>query len=345
MTRNQRGDAELPPGPARELVALLRLLRSRTTLTVGQISGKSGLAASHVSEVLRGWKTPSPNAAEVLARTLGADARTLLKARSLAESATELNRYTRIKERQEQQLRFVNGSQASADVDEPAAGPIPERLTYVHPLSGSSSDGKSIGIVTGDLRRVRDIDVWVNSENTDMKMSRFEDYTVSAIIRYDGALRDEAGRVAEDTIADELAAKVAGSCPLAAGTAVVTGSGRLAASHGVRAIVHVAAVYGEPGEGYRQIRDVGRCVTNALTELDRRPEPGIGTTVLFPLLGTGQGRGGIERTAAVLVGTAAEYLAAVRATRISTVWFLAHTYRELDALRHAVAGNRLVAAG
>ena len=59
MTRNQRGDAELPPGPARELVALLRLLRSRTTLTVGQISGKSGLAASHVSEVLRGWKTPS----------------------------------------------------------------------------------------------------------------------------------------------------------------------------------------------------------------------------------------------------------------------------------------------
>src|SRR5262245_50634006 len=99
MTSKLRGDADLPPGPARDLVSLLRLLRRRTPLTVGQISIKSRLAAGHVSEVLRGWKAPSPNAAEAIATAHGADQPTVLRARRLAEALGELNRHTRRKER------------------------------------------------------------------------------------------------------------------------------------------------------------------------------------------------------------------------------------------------------
>jgi tetratricopeptide (TPR) repeat protein len=99
MTRNRRGEPDLPPGPARDLVALFRLLRSRRPLTVGQVAVKSDLAVGHISEVLHGWKAPSPNAAELIARALGADDDAMLKARSLAEALTELNRYTRAKER------------------------------------------------------------------------------------------------------------------------------------------------------------------------------------------------------------------------------------------------------
>lgn len=99
MTRIRRGTADLPPGLATDLVALLRRLRSRTPRTVKQISTASDLAAGHVSEVLRGWKTPSPNAAEALARALGADDRAALKARDLAEALAELNRYTRARAR------------------------------------------------------------------------------------------------------------------------------------------------------------------------------------------------------------------------------------------------------
>ncbi|OLT11156.1 hypothetical protein BJF79_04490 [Actinomadura sp. CNU-125] len=229
----------------------------------------------------------------------------------------------------------------------PQSGQIPDSIRYEYPLrSGPAADGargrRVVGVVTGDIRRVRDADVWVNSENTDMKMARVEEYTISSIVRYEGARRDAAGRVVEDLIADELARRVPDGGPVAPGTAITTGPGGLAASNNVRAVVHVAAVYGEPGAGYRQVREVGRCVTNALAAAERAPDPDPGpggnrdVTVLFPMLGTGQGGGSVERTAAVLVGAAADYLAAETGSRISAVWFLAHTYGELAAFQDVI---------
>lgn len=114
MTRSQRGEAVLPPGPARDLVNLFRLLRGHRPLTIVQIAMKSHLAAGHVSEVLRGWKSPSPTAAEMIARALGADDGIALKARSLAEALSELNRYTRVKEQ-------IGGSGAPFDVPPPSS--------------------------------------------------------------------------------------------------------------------------------------------------------------------------------------------------------------------------------
>jgi tetratricopeptide (TPR) repeat protein len=95
MTRHYRGKPDLPPGPARDIVALFTRLRATRQLTVGQIAVKSKLATSHVSEVLRGWKAPSPRAAEAIAVALGADSATALRARRLAEDLAELNRYQR----------------------------------------------------------------------------------------------------------------------------------------------------------------------------------------------------------------------------------------------------------
>jgi transcriptional regulator with XRE-family HTH domain len=216
--------------------------------------------------------------------------------------------------------------------------PLPESVKHVYRLRhGYAADGsRRIGIITGDIRRVRHVDIWVNSENTDMRMSRFEEYTISAIVRYDGAVRDAAGHVIEDSIADELARNVEGRCPVAAGTTIMTGPGQLAISNNVRAIAHVASVYGEPGVGYRQIGDVGRCVISVLTEVDRTGADKRSFTVLFPMLGTGQGRGNITETAVVLVGAAADYLIDTPETMLTTVWFLAHTSNELAAFQNAL---------
>jgi transcriptional regulator with XRE-family HTH domain len=73
---------------------------------------------------------------------------------------------------------------------------IPETATHLYRVrrGQASVDNRRIGIITGSIRHVRDADIGVNSENTDMQMSRFEEYTISAIIRYDGARRDSAGR-------------------------------------------------------------------------------------------------------------------------------------------------------
>src|SRR5262249_9185417 len=87
-----------------------------------------------------------------------------------------------------------------------------------------------IGIFPGSIRRVRSAYIWVNSENTDMQMSRYTELSISAIVRYWGSKRDETGRVQHDLIAEELAVAVGANRPVAPGTAVVTSAGALADS-------------------------------------------------------------------------------------------------------------------
>lgn len=130
MTRNYRGKPDLEPGPARDLVALFSRLRAGSTLSLGQIAVKSRLATSHVSEVLRGWKAPSPQAAAAIATALGGDAATALRARRLAEDLAELNRYRRAQD----------AARRTPAADDPAAEP--------HGLAG-----RVAGAATGPARK------------------------------------------------------------------------------------------------------------------------------------------------------------------------------------------------
>ncbi len=74
---------------------LLRRLRLRRGLSVGQIAIRTRLSRSHVSEVLRGWKTPSPHVAATIARVLGANEAEASKAHHWAGLAKELQYYHR----------------------------------------------------------------------------------------------------------------------------------------------------------------------------------------------------------------------------------------------------------
>ncbi|MFG2045739.1 macro domain-containing protein [Dactylosporangium sp. NPDC048998] len=214
--------------------------------------------------------------------------------------------------------------------------PIHSTDVYRYRVDG----GAVVGIVTGDVRRIRFIDVWINSENTEMKMARVDDFSISAVIRFEGSARDETGRPVEDLIADELTAKVAGRTPLPPCAAVLTGAGRLRDSNGVRYVVHVAAVQGEPGEGYRQVRGIGRGLLNALAEVARLedPEPPP-LSVLVPLLGTGVGGGDQRATVSALTGAAVDYLtrgrfpAASGRHEVREIYFLAYSEAELALFR------------
>jgi transcriptional regulator with XRE-family HTH domain len=92
MPRSRRPEPDLPPGPARDLVDLFRRLLDSRPLRVGQIASRTGYAPGHVSEVLRGWKTPSPDAAARIAQALGADDNTVRRARRRAEDLREWKR-------------------------------------------------------------------------------------------------------------------------------------------------------------------------------------------------------------------------------------------------------------
>ncbi len=325
MTRDRRGEPELPPGPARDLVDLFRRLRQARKLSGGQLAVKTGLSPSYISDVLRGWRAPSPDVAMKVTNALGGSLDELAWASRLAEELAELNQFNRRRQ----------GSQTPG---EPVrrAGREPAVLEYSevrrYQVGGLAARAERyLGIVTGDIRRVRCAEVWVNPENTEMEMARFSEFSVSSIIRYEGAVRDDLGKVISDRIADELTRKVAGRAPVLPGTAIRTGPGELT-RYQVRYIVHVAAVRGEPGAGFKQIREVGRCVTSAMAEVDKLNEQPPVSTVLFPLLGTGQGGGDLKATISALTGSAIDYFASVPRTRITTVYFLAYTDIELAAL-------------
>jgi len=192
---------------------------------------------------------------------------------------------------------------------------------------------KSIGIVTGNLSKVKFADIWVNSENSNMQMAGFYDRSVSGAIRYYGAKKDAASNVVEDLIANALAETLHGSLSVVPGRVVWTSSGELAKTHKVRGILHAAAVQGQPGSGYRQIEDIGRCVTSALDYLDEKNEMELPPfqTIIFPLLGTGQGQAKREATARALLMAALDHLEAHPECAITTVYFLAYTDAEQAA--------------
>jgi hypothetical protein len=92
MPRKKRPEPDLPPGPARDLVDLFTRLHVSRPMRVGQIATRTGYTPGHISEVLRGWKAPSPDAAATIAQTLGADENTVRRARRRAEDLRDWKR-------------------------------------------------------------------------------------------------------------------------------------------------------------------------------------------------------------------------------------------------------------
>src|SRR5213075_1390495 len=118
-----------------------------------------------------------------------------------------------------------------------------------------------------------------------------------------------------------------GKRPVAPGTVIATGAGELVRTHNVQHVIHVAAVHGEPGAGYRQVSDVGGCVRNVLTvaeELDPLPL----RSVLFPLLGTGAAGADVRDTAESMVAAAMDHLVDHPDTGLRRIQFLGYTRRE-----------------
>jgi len=222
-----------------------------------------------------------------------------------------------------------------------AAAPTPAVLqrqqTFWYQLRRTPGPGKRwVGMITGDVRRVHGIDAWVNPENTDMMMARIHDFSMSGIVRYEGARRDATGRVVADLIADELAAAVRDRRPVSPGIAIVTSAGELTRTHGVRFVIHSATVEGQPGAGYRPIRDLDRAMALALSAAEHPLTDGVGPmeparSVLFPLLGSGTGGGDVELIARTLLLAAVDHLSRSMSSTPERVLFLAYTDAELAA--------------
>lgn len=178
----------------------------------------------------------------------------------------------------------------------------------------------AVHVASGDLARVRNIDVIVNSENDYMQMARyFEGNTISSMLRRRGS-RIRNGRF-EDAIQEELDWRLKGrSRPVQAGDVFPTSAGGpdsdLSRLNRARVILHVAAVQAVSAENRvvpfqqrHQIISSVRAVLALVGELNdceavfskprsrqrvdqesiARSGRGTLTSVIFPLLGTGTG--------------------------------------------------------
>jgi O-acetyl-ADP-ribose deacetylase (regulator of RNase III) len=191
---------------------------------------------------------------------------------------------------------------------------------------------RRVSVITGDIRQWSGIDVWVNSENTNMQMARFFDRSLSAMIRYEGATKDDNGEVIEDIIATELAAAVGGREKVTPGTVYVTGAGELTAARDVKKVFHAATSHGVPGSGYQVIQDVERCVATSLQRMDHERYRGYGLrSVVFPMIGTGEAGGDVGVVAGRLIRAATGYLVANPGSTVQKVYFSAWNRRDLDA--------------
>ena len=195
--------------------------------------------------------------------------------------------------------------------------------------------GKQIGYITGNIKNIRNVDVWVNSENTNMQMARHYERSISATIRYGGAKKDRTGYVVDDLIANDLQEATRGRDALPPGTIMDTTAGELEKTNGVKRIFHAASVIGQPGVGYLPIHNIADCIRNSLELADSEEMEGKGIqSILFPLMGTGATRMSAQVTADKLIDAAVSYFEDNPNSRVSKAYFLADTEQAREICRH-----------
>lgn len=199
-------------------------------------------------------------------------------------------------------------------------------------LKSNRSKNRIIGLKTGNIINVTDVDIWANTESTNMQMARFYDKRLSGIIRYLGARKDEEEQVMEDTIADALSRKMKDDGVVEPGRIVATTAGQLEESNNVKKIFHIATATGKDiGKGYTSISEETRksCITNALRRVDKI-EDLEATSILFPLIGVNGEEEKPEEVVKALFEAVIDFFVHQPDSDVNEVYFLAQTEAQLN---------------
>jgi O-acetyl-ADP-ribose deacetylase (regulator of RNase III) len=195
--------------------------------------------------------------------------------------------------------------------------------------------GREIGYITGNIKKIKNVDIWVNSENTNMEMARPFERSISATVRYEGAKKDRAGYIVEDLIADDLK-KIMNGRDAKPGTVIPTTSGELKRTNNVKRIFHAASVVGQPGQGYKPINNVADCIYEALKLVDVDEELANEDlhSIIFPLMGTGTTKLSAQGIADNLIDAALAYVGENPGSKINKIYFLVYNEQDREICRH-----------
>jgi ADP-ribose pyrophosphatase len=198
------------------------------------------------------------------------------------------------------------------------------------------NDRQILGIKTGNIAATKDVEVWVNSENTDMMMDRFFGRSVSATIRSLGARKNEDGRsIADDTIGKALTAELGPRSFVRVGTVIQTGAGELERTHNVRRLFHVASVAGSIGSGLSTtLQNIELAMDNVLRAISAAKRY---RSALVPIFGTGQGGFLAGDVIPLLVKRVLVFFRENPKSTLREVYFLAYSEGDLETLKNAIS--------
>lgn len=242
--------------------------------------------------------------------------------------------------KQLEQLVVLRGMQ---DVESLKAELTPAKRAATFALVGDAK--RHLVIVQGGisdlLGRVIFPEIVVNSENDYLKLGRIFDKNMSGALRYLDAVKDEGNRIIEDALEDKLRARLAGVfTPVTLGKVFETETTGLR-DRGVKFIFHVATVQPRPAGGFTMNRDeLARLFPTFITscfekygELLLNGRLTGGSTILFPLIGAGDGGLGARDSARGMIQAIAEQMRAYRG--IQEAYVVAFRQGDLQALRAA----------
>ncbi len=244
----------------------------------------------------------------------------------------------------------------------------------VYGLNGANQNCRLI-LATGNIVDMKDIDVFVNTENDYMQMARcFESTTVSSMLRYQGSLIDE-NELRDDTVQDELNLMVTtrfGRRPIPEGVIIVTSSGHpdseLCRENNAYYIFHAATVAVTGYGTQRQMNPIAlpvvkECVKRLLKRVipdvdnkkgvispentpqrlkqEQRTESGYVPirSVIFPLFGTGHAKRPTDEAADSMIEGFAEFIHETPNTNIEKIYLCIHYHEEL-AIVEAVLNQK-----
>jgi hypothetical protein len=151
---------------------------------------------------------------------------------------------------------------------------------------------QQIIIRTGDIRHVKDIDVLVTSENTDLQLARYYDPSVSGTLRYLDAERGIDGRVVYDSLDASLKSLIKEqnvTLPVMSGTVIAMPTSGLS-RRGIRYLLLAATVRGDGvGTGYSPVghAEIENCIRDCFRQFDELAQQGQIHSILFPVFGAG----------------------------------------------------------
>jgi O-acetyl-ADP-ribose deacetylase (regulator of RNase III) len=304
---------------------------SSASATFGQLGTFGGPIAAYIALVILG------------ARYINKDLNIQDQSRELNEAKTQLDEYkvenTSLKSKVETLTAELGELREKIETARPKPLASGIDATYSVPRS----QDQQILIRTGNIRSVRDIDVIVNSENTDMLLARFYERSLSATLRYMDAIKGMDGRVVQDSLAESLSKVIQENnirLPVQAGVVIPTGTAGLQ-ENGIRYVFHVAAVQGSVEAGYEPVTSqLPTCIDNVFStarrinkELSETKDAVPLQSMLFPLLGAGTAKLSPHESADIML---AQIVACLESTpAIKKVYLLAFIESHRTAMRNA----------